>query len=180
MVLSWIGGVKKPFTCRRKRSSFTTSASATGIIVLFFRRLAVFHRCDAEHRRYASLARGLPVHFAFSACTAKLAIPGAPVLRGAWPVPSDGRRYDHLGLVPAHSHRRTSLLPTHPLPALEETFFSGSSSSEVAPSGPKASPVSCSTLSSSNVPSRSLTPSGWCCSDSGFIETPFRLPSEDV
>ena len=39
------------------------------------------------------------------------------------PVPPDGRRSDHLGLVPVHSRCRTSLLQTHPLPALAQTLF---------------------------------------------------------
>ena len=38
------------------------------------------------------------------------------------PVPPDGRRSDYVGLVPPHSRRRTSLLPTHPLPALGQTL----------------------------------------------------------
>ena len=53
----------------------------------FFRRPLVFHRCNVEYRPYASLAREFPFHFAFFAHAAKLAIPGTPVLRGAWSAP---------------------------------------------------------------------------------------------
>ena len=58
--------------------------------------------------------------------------------------------------------------------------FSGFSFSEVAPSGPKTPPVSCSILSSFNAPSDPPAPSGSCGSDSSSFETASRLSSEDV
>ena len=48
-----------------------------------YRRPPVLHRCDAEHRPYASLAREFPVHFSFSARAANLAILRTSVLHGA-------------------------------------------------------------------------------------------------
>ena len=51
-----------------------------------------------------------------------------------------GRRSDHLGLVPAHFRCRTSILPTHPLPALAQTLFPVLAPPELPPPAPKLSP----------------------------------------
>ena len=68
----------------------------------------------------------------------------------------------------------------HNNPALAETIFRVLALSMLPYPAQKTPPVSCSTLSSSNVPSNPPAPSGPCCSDSGSFETASRLSSEDV